>query len=125
MVETKQAIEKTRWQITTRLPHDEELLFRDHARQMGLDASSLIVLIMLRAGRVGPNDLQIRKVATRAVSGPGKITAHISDPEVYQKVAEVMDNAPSGLSPSRLRRVLIALELEENWLGGEVGVDSR
>ena len=114
-----------RWQITTYVPVDEEAEFRVYARSLGIDASSLLVILTLRAGRVGPSEQEIEETARRAPSGPAKITAHFADEAVYAKAGKVIENAPGGLSQSRFCGVLIRLELERRWLSGELGVDSR
>lgn len=116
---------KKRWQVSTYISTDEKRQFRDYARSMGIDGSSLLVLLMLRAGRVGPSQQQVEEAARRATTGADKITAHFADEDVYAKVVSVLENVPGGLNPSRLCGVLIRLELEERWLAREVGIDSR
>lgn len=106
------------------MAQDLERDFRARARRMGLDASSLLVLIMLRSARIAPSAQQIARVADRIASGPEKITAHIAEEEVYERVSRAMDEAPGDLTPSQFRRALMALELEEGWLGRQLGVDS-
>ncbi|MEH3102641.1 MAG: hypothetical protein PGN12_01885 [Sphingomonas phyllosphaerae] len=114
-----------RRQVTAYMPEQEAQNFHTYARVAGIDASSLLVLLLLRAGRVGLSEQRIQEISRRTTSGPGKITAHFVSNDVYERASGVLRDGSGGLNPSGFCRVLVRLELEERWLAGEVGLDSR
>lgn len=114
--------EKRRHQIRTYVTESERDTFAEYARSIGLDQSSLLVLLMLRAVRFGHSDwTRLREAAGRVVIGKAKITAHVTEPSVYSKVASLVVICPDDLSQARICGALVRLELEEKWLGTIVG----
>lgn len=107
-----------RRQIRAYVAADEHALFKEYARSIGLDQSSLLILLILRAGRFGPSDWErLLDASGRVVTGKAKVTAHVKEADVYAKVVSVPDMCPYGLSLGRICAALVRLELEERWLG--------
>ena len=107
-----------RRQIRAYVTSQERDLFKNYAQSVGLDQSSLLVLLMLRAGQFGlPEWERVGDASRRVVSGKAKITAHLKESAVYVKVASLSEKCPSGLSQVQICGALVRLELEERWMG--------
>lgn len=120
----KGGVGSLRRQITGYIPCEDHAEFHAYARSLGLDGSKLLVLLLLRASRVGPSERTIQEAIERAAGGPAKITAHFVTEDVYARAASVVENGPYHSGASRVFSALIRLELDERWLGAELGVDS-
>ena len=103
-------------QITTRLSPELRRDFEDYAAGLGLDASELARLLIIRElkrRRILKN-LKYRHLSLLDGSNRIKLTAHFHGSEPIKKFDQHAKTA--GLSRASAARVLYARELEERWL---------
>ena len=109
-------------QITGRLTSAERAAFDLHAREFGLDAAGLLVLLLFRELRVARLETLAGRHTAPTAGLDSKVTAHVRDAATRTGIRARAKCA--GVSVSRACAVLVRTELAERWLERAMRLDS-
>lgn len=108
-------------QLQAYLTQEEDAELRDYARSLGLDATALANMLLIRETRLA----RLKSMPTRVQKANGprnrKITAHF--PLGAQKVAFAEHALACGMKPATAASILLRAELSERWLERSMGRD--